>query len=116
VGILGCFSSGKSARLEEIRAFIRAHKPGKYRLVDVRTLRAFLVTPDMHRVHHSVLPRETFSNFGFNLAWWDHLFGTYRAQPQEGHDGMAIGLPWFRDPGQVVLGWLLVLPFRKRTW
>jgi sterol desaturase/sphingolipid hydroxylase (fatty acid hydroxylase superfamily) len=81
-----------------------------------RALRAVLVTPDMHRVHHSVIPRETFSNFGFNLPWWDRLFGTYRAQPQEGHDGMAIGLPWFRDPGQVVLGWLLVLPFRKRTW
>lgn len=81
-----------------------------------RALRAVLVTPDMHRVHHSVIPRETFSNFGFNLPWWDRLFGTYRAQPQLGHDGMAIGLPWFRDPEQVGLGWLLALPFRKRTW
>ena len=81
-----------------------------------RALRTVLVTPDMHRVHHSVIPRETFSNFGFNLPWWDRLFGTYRPQPQECHDGMEIGLPWFRDPGQVVLGWLLVLPFRKRSW
>ncbi len=81
-----------------------------------RALRIALVTPDMHRVHHSVIPRETYSNFGFNVPWWDRLFGTYRAQPQEGHDGMAIGLPWFRDPGQVVLSWLLVLPFRRRTW
>ena len=81
-----------------------------------RALRTVLVTPDMHRVHHSVIPRETFSNFGFNLPWWDRLFGTYRPQPQEGHDGMAIGLPWFRDPGRVGLGWLLLLPFRGRTW
>jgi len=81
-----------------------------------RALRAVLVTPDMHRVHHSMIPRETNSNFGFNLPWWDRLFGTYRPQPQEGHDGMTIGLPWFRDPAQVVLVWLLGLPLRKRIW
>ena len=57
-----------------------------------------LVTPDMHRVHHSVVRAETDSNFGFNLPWWDRLFRTYRAQPQAGHDGMTIGLPIFRDP------------------
>ena len=51
-----------------------------------RVLRLLVVTPDMHRVHHSVDPRETNSNFGFNVPWWDRLFGTYRAQPQAGHD------------------------------
>ena len=81
-----------------------------------RALRLVLVTPDMHRVHHSVVPRETGSNFGFNLPWWDRLFGTYRPQPAAGHDGMQIGLPWFRDPDRVGLGWLLALPFLKRTW
>src|SRR5262245_61598708 len=53
-----------------------------------RVLRLVVVTPEMHRVHHSVLPRETNSNFGFNLPWWDRLFGTYKAQPAEGHEGM----------------------------
>lgn len=79
-----------------------------------RTLRLVLVTPDMHRVHHSVVPRETGSNFGFNLPWWDRLFGTYRAQPEAGHLDMAIGLPWFRDPARVGLAPLLALPFRTR--
>lgn len=81
-----------------------------------RALRTVLVTPDMHRVHHSVIPQETFSNFGFNLPWWDRSFGTYRPQPREGHEGMSIGLPWFRDPDRVALRWLLLLPFRKSTW
>ncbi|MDD2851393.1 MAG: sterol desaturase family protein [Desulfuromonadaceae bacterium] len=62
-----------------------------------RWLRLFVVTPDMHRVHHSVLPRETDSNFGFNLPWWDRLLGTYRAEPKEGHDRMSIGLKEFRE-------------------
>ncbi|MFC1824502.1 sterol desaturase family protein, partial [Thermodesulfobacteriota bacterium] len=62
-----------------------------------RILRLFVVTPDMHRVHHSVFPSETNSNFGFNLPWWDRLMGTYRAQPSRGHDGMTIGLNQFRD-------------------
>ncbi len=60
-------------------------------------LRLLVVTPDMHRVHHSVDPEETNSNFGFNLPWWDRLFGTYRAQPREGHEGMTIGIEQFRD-------------------
>ena len=62
-----------------------------------RVLRWFVVTPDMHRVHHSILSRETNSNFGFNLPWWDHLLGTYRAQPEAGHEGMTIGIEQFRD-------------------
>ncbi len=65
-----------------------------------RILRLLVVTPDMHRVHHSVEPDETNSNFGFNLPWWDHLFGTYRAQPREGHLDMTIGLNTVRDPKQ----------------
>jgi sterol desaturase/sphingolipid hydroxylase (fatty acid hydroxylase superfamily) len=63
-----------------------------------RVLRLFIVTPDMHRVHHSVIIRETNSNYGFNLPWWDRLFGTYNAQPVKGHAGMTIGLANFRDP------------------
>jgi sterol desaturase/sphingolipid hydroxylase (fatty acid hydroxylase superfamily) len=76
-----------------------------------RVLRFFVVTPEMHRVHHSVIIRETNSNFGFNLPWWDRLLGTYRAQPAAGHEGMTIGLSHFRDPGGLTLPRLLVLPF-----
>ena len=63
----------------------------------IALVRLVLVTPDMHRVHHSIVRAETDSNFGFNLPWWDRLFGTYRREPQAGHDGMTIGLPVFRD-------------------
>jgi sterol desaturase/sphingolipid hydroxylase (fatty acid hydroxylase superfamily) len=77
-----------------------------------RVVRLLVVTPDMHRVHHSVLRQETDSNFGFNLPWWDRLFGTYRAEPRAGHDGMTIGLPVFRDPGELRLDRLLTQPFR----
>ncbi|MDX1593540.1 MAG: sterol desaturase family protein [Gammaproteobacteria bacterium] len=77
-----------------------------------RRLRRVVVTPDMHRVHHSVHWRETNSNFGFNLSLWDRLFGTYRAQPADGHTGMVIGLDAYRDPRQLGLGGLLVQPFR----
>jgi sterol desaturase/sphingolipid hydroxylase (fatty acid hydroxylase superfamily) len=62
-----------------------------------RPLRLVVVTPEMHRVHHSVIARETNSNFGFSLPWWDYLFGTYRAQPADGHEGMTIGLAQVRD-------------------
>lgn len=76
-----------------------------------RLLRLVLVTPDMHRVHHSILVEETNSNFGFNLPWWDRLLGTYRAQPAAGHLGMTIGLDMFREPGQLRLDRMLVQPF-----
>lgn len=76
-----------------------------------RVLRYLVVTPDMHRVHHSVVIRETNSNFGFNLPWWDRLFGTYRHQPVKGHHGMVIGLAQFRDSKKLTLPWLLILPF-----
>ena len=75
-------------------------------------LRWFVVTPDMHRVHHSILPRETNSNFGFNAPWWDRLFGTYRAQPAAGHQEMTIGIAQFRDPRELRLDRMLVQPFR----
>jgi sterol desaturase/sphingolipid hydroxylase (fatty acid hydroxylase superfamily) len=76
-------------------------------------LRMLVVTPDMHRVHHSVVRQETDSNFGFNLPWWDRLFGTYRAAPQAGHDGMTVGLPVFRDRGELRIDRLLTQPFRE---
>jgi sterol desaturase/sphingolipid hydroxylase (fatty acid hydroxylase superfamily) len=77
-----------------------------------RCLRLVVVTPDMHRVHHSVIHRETDSNFGFNLPWWDYLLGTYRAQPQEGHEGMTIGLTKYRDEQQPErLHQMLLLPW-----
>lgn len=76
-----------------------------------RALRWILVTPDMHRVHHSVIIRETNSNFGFNLPWWDRLLGTYKAQPAKGHMDMLIGLSQFRDPQKLSLPRLLILPF-----
>ena len=80
-----------------------------------RTLRWVVVTPDMHRVHHSVLSRETNSNFGFNLPWWDRLFGTYRAQPVAGHANMTIGIEQFRDPREHRLDRMLLQPFREEA-
>ena len=77
-----------------------------------RALRWIVVTPEMHRVHHSVVPRETNSNFGFNLPWWDRLFGTYRAQPAAGHEGMTIGIAQFREPSELRLDRMLIQPFR----
>ena len=77
-----------------------------------RALRRIVVTPEMHRVHHSVVPRETNSNFGFNLPWWDRLFGTYRAQPAAGHEGMTIGIAQFRESSELRLDRMLIQPFR----
>jgi sterol desaturase/sphingolipid hydroxylase (fatty acid hydroxylase superfamily) len=95
-------------------------------LVLDRFLRLFIVTPDMHRVHHSVEDDETNSNFGFNLPWWDRLFGTYRDQPRAGHEAMTIGIRTFRDPGQCAgLAGMLAMPFvgevrdyaiNRRSW
>ena len=77
-----------------------------------RALRWFIVTPDMHRVHHSVLHEETDSNYGFNLSWWDRLFGTYREQPARGHIGMSIGQSDWRRPQDCVAIWgMLRVPF-----
>jgi len=80
-----------------------------------KLLRWVIVTPDMHRIHHSVEDEEANSNFGFNLTWWDRLFGTYTVEPRHGHDGMKIGIHHYNEPKQV--SWLhgiLILPFRKK--
>jgi sterol desaturase/sphingolipid hydroxylase (fatty acid hydroxylase superfamily) len=76
-----------------------------------RILRLIVVTPDMHRVHHSDIVSETNSNYGFNLPWWDFLLGTYRDQPAAGHEDMTIGLRQFRDNRMERLDWMLILPF-----
>lgn len=75
-------------------------------------LRLAIVTPDMHRVHHSVDRVETNSNYGFNIPWWDWIFGTYRAQPKQGHTGMTIGIELFRTRRDLWLDRLLVQPIR----
>lgn len=79
-----------------------------------RLLRGFVVTPDMHRIHHSVIVQETNSNYGFNLPWWDYLFGTYRAHPAKGNQEMTIGLAEYQDTLRVAqLPWMLWLPFKR---
>lgn len=78
-----------------------------------RVLRCIVVTPDMHRVHHSIVPKETNSNYGFNFPWWDRLFRTYRPQPEAGHDKMTIGIHEFRDPRELQLPRMLAQPFRS---
>jgi sterol desaturase/sphingolipid hydroxylase (fatty acid hydroxylase superfamily) len=77
-----------------------------------RVLRLLVVTPDMHRVHHSIIPHETNSNFGFNLPWWDRLLGTYRPQPREGHESMTIGIEQFRTTRDLWLDRMLIQPLR----
>lgn len=74
-------------------------------------LRLFIVTPDMHRVHHSTDMREANMNYGFNFPWWDRIFGTYKSQPDLGHDGMRIGMNIFREPKYVRLDKMLTIPF-----
>lgn len=76
-------------------------------------LRKVVVTPDMHRVHHSAINAETDSNYGFNFSFWDRIFSTYTAQPSKGHDGMTIGLSQYDGPKTSNLIWTLLLPFRK---
>ena len=76
-----------------------------------RWIRLIVVTPDMHRVHHSIVAAETNSNFGFNLPWWDRLFGTYRAQPRAGHQAMTIGIEQFRTAADQRLDRMLIQPF-----
>lgn len=78
-----------------------------------KMLRPVLVTPDMHRVHHSIHRAEHDSNYGFSLSIWDRMFGTYIAQPKAGHDDMTIGLQW-QDDSPSKLGWSLRLPFSRK--
>jgi sterol desaturase/sphingolipid hydroxylase (fatty acid hydroxylase superfamily) len=80
-----------------------------------RYVRWFMVTPDMHRVHHSIVVEETNSNFGFNLPWWDRLLGTYRDQPTAGHEAMTIGIEQFREARELWLDRMLLQPFRGPT-
>lgn len=75
-----------------------------------RLLRLVVVTPDMHRVHHSIHPEETNSNFGFNLPWWDRLLGTYLPQPRDGHETMTIGIEQFRTRRDLWLNRMLIQP------
>ena len=79
-----------------------------------RILRMIIVTPDMHRVHHSVERNETDSNYGFNFSIWDRVFGTYTDQPSRGHDDMQIGLPQWQDENPTKLGWSLSVPFQRK--
>jgi sterol desaturase/sphingolipid hydroxylase (fatty acid hydroxylase superfamily) len=76
-------------------------------------LRKLLVTPDMHRVHHSIVVQETNSNFGFNLSWWDRILGTYCPPPAAGHEQMIIGIDIYRDPAELRLDRMLRQPFRS---
>ncbi len=76
-------------------------------------VRWIVVTPQMHQVHHSIVRAETDSNFGFNLPWWDRLFGTYRAKPAAGEQNVVIGLPIFRDIAELAIVRLLTQPFRS---
>ena len=76
-------------------------------------VRALIVTPDMHRVHHSIVPAETHSNFGFNLSLWDRIFGVYKPAPTGGHEGMTVGLPILRDERELRLDRMLTQPFRE---
>ncbi|MEO0357764.1 MAG: sterol desaturase family protein [Pseudomonadota bacterium] len=78
-----------------------------------RQLRRFMVTPDMHRIHHSARQPETDSNYGFALSVWDRWFGTYTEDPKDGHDAMTVGLEW-QDERPTKLGWSLALPFFRR--
>ena len=86
------------------------HSNLKLPLVLDRITRLIIVTPDMHRVHHSTIRRETDSNYGFNFPFWDKMFGTYIAQPEKGHDGMQIGIAEWQDEKPTQLGWTLSVP------
>ncbi len=89
------------------------HSNMKLPLTLDRVLRMVIVTPDMHRVHHSIIRRETDSNYGFNLSIWDRMFSTYIDQPELGHDGMTIGVEQWQDESPARLDWALMVPFRK---
>ena len=91
------------------------HSNLKLNLAFDRWLRIFVVTPDMHRVHHSIIHNETDSNYGFNLAIWDRIFGTYIDQPEAGHDDMIIGLDDWQDERPTKLIWSLCVPFISKS-
>jgi len=80
-----------------------------------RKIRTILVTPDMHRIHHSVLKNERNSNYGFALSWWDHIFRSYTDKPEAGYDGMELGVPGYDDRRHQRLDWMLAVPFFPHT-
>ncbi|HHL42504.1 MAG TPA: sterol desaturase family protein [Hellea balneolensis] len=80
-----------------------------------KIVRTVFVTPDMHRVHHSIYREETDSNYGFNLSIWDRIFRTYIPNPKDGHEKMVIGLPMYQDHKPSNLVWCLALPFHRKT-
>lgn len=90
-----------------------SHSNVKLPLALDRIARRVIVTPDMHRIHHSVVRRETDSNYGFNLSIWDRIFGTYREEPEAGQEGMTIGIELFRDPAELRLDRMLLQPLRE---
>ena len=98
-------------RFASVLSTVTVHGNVRVPAVVDRILRLFLVTPDLHRVHHSAAIRETNSNFGSIFSWWDRFFGTYVAEPARGHEGMEVGLPEFRDHKHLTIGWMLVNPF-----
>jgi len=97
-----------------VSAFV-AHSNVRYPLGIDRILRLVMVTPEMHRVHHSILPRESNRNFGVLLPYWDYFFGTYLDQPAGGHEAMILGVPERRDPKYLSLHWVLADPFLSET-
>ncbi len=105
-------SRSSSSRCCSMRPRCSTIQTGSCRSPSTVGFASLVVTPDMHRVHHSVVHNETNSNFGFNVPWWDRLFGTYRAQPAAGHEAMTIGVDAFRTRADLRLDRLLVQPFR----
>jgi len=105
--------SAANSRRNDLRSFTSARSVASSATGALdRALRARVVTPDMHRVHHSVEYNESSSNFGFNLPWWDRLFGTYRAETSAGQQAMTVGVDAFRDTQDSRLDRLLTQPFR----
>lgn len=94
-------------------AAIFNHSNTKLPLWMDKILRVLVVTPDMHRVHHSIIREEHDSNYGFNLSIWDRMFNTYTDQPEKGHEGMTIGLPDWQDEQPARIDWTLMVPFKK---
>lgn len=89
------------------------HANFKLPLAVDKYMRWLIVTPDMHRIHHSVIRAETDSNYGFGLSIWDRIFRTYCDQPKDGHEDMVLGLTPYQEDGPEKLSWILMLPFRK---
>ena len=114
LGIIACLGLHPIAILisETLSLAVNTFNHGNVRIPDAvdRALRLVLVTPDMHRIHHSSEATEFDANLGGLVPWWDRLFGTYVAQPARGHEGMLIGLPAYSEPKHATLWWMLANP------